>query len=140
MVIACGDVSEESPAVLLDVNLAVGGVGRVVVGRRQVPISPGGEDSSDVFGGLGPGQQVVGVVERDEALGVQQRPVDPTGVVDTHDVVDRRVEDRGRHAQVTQPGEQVVLLQVVEELLLDLELTTGELHRRASARFDLVDV
>ena len=63
VVIARGDVSEESPGALFDVNLAVGCVGRVVVGRGQVAVGPGGQDSGDVLGVLGPGQQVVGVVE-----------------------------------------------------------------------------
>ena len=46
-----------------------------------------------------PQQQVVGAIQRDEALGMASRLVDPRRVIDRHGLVDRRMEDEQRFAE-----------------------------------------
>ena len=60
--------------------------------RHQVARCPGGDDLGGVFGVGGPGQQVIGVVQRHEALRVPGRLEDRRGVVDAHGLVARRMQ------------------------------------------------
>jgi len=82
--------------------------------------------------------QVVGGVERDEALGVARRDEDRRGVVDAHRGVERRVHDQQRQAQLLDPLGLAVGREVVEELLLDAERPAGQLDLGLARGLDLV--
>ncbi|MNC86081.1 hypothetical protein D3C83_17130 [compost metagenome] len=72
-------------------------------GRRrlaEVAAGPGREHRRDVRGVLPAGEQVVGIVERNEALGVLCGLEDVRGIVDAHDGIARRMEHQQRLAQL----------------------------------------
>ena len=101
-----------------------------------------GEGSDRVRGETGivtVGEQVVGAVERHEALRVASRLEDLRGVVDRDGVVDRRVHHQQRPLHGRHPIGDHVIAQVVDELLADPERPTGQLHLGGAGRGDLVE-
>ena len=82
-------------------------------------------------------QQVVGIVERNEALGVLRRTKDARGVVDADDLVERRMEDEQRPPKHGDVRGQLVPLDVVEKLPANAERPPNEQHLRLAPRLDL---
>jgi hypothetical protein len=71
-------------------------------------------------------QQVVGAVERDKALGVPGRLVDPSRVVDAHHLVGRRVEDQQRQSEVADRGHHALLFEVDQQLAANTDRRPAE--------------
>ncbi len=82
---------------------------------------------------------MVGVVERDEALGVPRGQEDARGVADADDVVPRCVEHEQRPSQSRDVRVESLSLDVLEELALDLEGAAGNRHGGLAAALDLLD-
>ena len=95
-------------------------------GRVQVARCPGDDAAGDVFGVFGAREQVIGAVQRDEALGVAGGFVDFLGLLDGDCGVVRRVKDQQGLAQTGDAAGLVVAGHVFQELALDGELATGQ--------------
>ena len=94
----------------------------------EVFVCPGGDDRSDILRVGGVGEQVVGIIERDEAFGVEGGFKHVAGVVDAHDVVDGRVEDEQGPFETADGFVHVGLVQVVQELFFN--------HKGSSSNLD----
>ena len=106
---------------VLDRRLALRSVG------RQVAREPAANDLSRSGGVLWGGQQVVGVVEADETLGVSGGQEDPGGVVDPHDLVDGRMQNQQRLAHGVNRRLQPMPLDIFDELPGHGEAAAAEL-------------
>ena len=82
------------------------------------------------------GEQVVGAVERDEALGVPRDLEDPARVRDGNHRVARAVEDQERSVELGDRRFASRLAQVVEELAPDPKRTACDRHDGLAVAFD----
>ena len=116
-----------------------GGCGRPPVVRRPVHVAgrPRGDDLGHVHRVRAAAQQVVGVIEGEEALGVLGRRENMRGVVDADRLVPGPVEDEQRLAQVADGGTHVVRRGIVQEVLLDAERPAAEGHLGLPLGLDL---
>ena len=85
------------------------------------------------------GEEVIGAVERHEALRVTRRLEDLRRMVDRHGVVDRRVQHQQRPLHRRDPIGDHVSAQVVDELLANGERSSCQLHLGNPGRGDLVE-
>ena len=83
-------------------------------------------------------QQVIGAIERDEALRVAGHLEETACVLDADGLVDGRVEDEQRLAEIRHGGLQRRGRQILEELPADPERPAGERDQRLAARGDLL--
>lgn len=121
------------PAVLRGPGRAL----RAAGGRSgQVALAPGGDEVGRV-GGVGvPAQQVVGVGQRHETLGMLRVDEDAGGVADRHGVVHRRVQDEQCAVERGDMREDVLFGGVHQELTPDAERPARQLHQRLAVRLD----
>ncbi len=84
-------------------------------------------------------QEMVGGVERDEALRVLRRREYSRGVVDADDCVARRVHHHERSSQPRDDLAELLFLDVVEKLLPDAERAAGDVDHRFAFGFDRVE-
>src|SRR5579871_421539 len=127
---------EGARACLLDMHVAariVGGGGRAPV---DVARRPGGDHLGGVVGILMPGQQMIGGVERDEALRMPRCQEDLGRVVDADDRIQGRMHDEEGAAKVANARLQRLHPDVVEEGLRDLEGPAADIDRGAPVRLD----
>ena len=94
--------------------------------RGEVSLGPGGDGAGGIVGIGFPSQEVVGVIERDEALGVLRAIVDATGVVDADDFVDGRVEYEKGFPKLSGGVFGRDLFEIVDELLPDEKLASSK--------------
>ena len=102
------------------------------VAGRDIAARPGGNHACGVFAVLRPAQQVIGIIEGNETLGVQGRLVELGRVVDGHDGVQWRVHDQQRLAEVAQGVRKTVRAGIVDEALLQAERPAANVHLRYS--------
>jgi hypothetical protein len=82
--------------------------------------------------------QVVGIVERDEALGMLRRGEDARGVLHAHNVVERRVQHQKRAAKLRHVLGEGRALHVLDEALADPDGAPAELHLARAVAADVV--
>ena len=79
-----------------------------------------------VFSVRSASNQMVGIVQRNERLGVFCRLEDPGGIFDAHGLVTRCVEDQQRLSEIGNGGGEVVCIDIFDELPLYRELPAAE--------------
>jgi hypothetical protein len=107
------------------------------LGLSQIAACPGDQHLGHVYGVGAAGQQVVGIFERDEALGMPGGGEDLAGVLDADDLVAWREEDDQR---LPEPGSMVPQLlpgDIVQELFLDPKAPAGDGYLGLALGFDL---
>ena len=122
---------------LLDHHRSRGGLQGLLFGQAQIAARPTRQHLGHIGRVLVPGQQVIGIVERNEALRVLRGGEDPPGVFDP----DRRIARRVKHQQsLAKAGDrlfQAGRFDIFEELLLDGEGPAGEQHFGLAFGLDL---
>src|SRR4051812_39775156 len=96
--------------------------------RREIAAAPRAHDLGDEDRVLATGEEMVGLVERHEALRVPGGLKDPPGDLDPDDLVGGRMKDEERPAQVVDSGLEILAPHVVEELLRHGKSPPGEFH------------
>jgi hypothetical protein len=115
-------------------------VGACRGGRRiEIALGPRGEHVGGIDRVAAMAQQMVGVGERYEALGVLGGREDLARILDPDDGVDRRVENEQRLAQIFDALQQPLLGDVVEKLAPDAERPTADLDFAVALRADGVE-
>ena len=107
-------------------------------GHRQVARRPRGEHVRRVARVLAPGQQVIGGVERDEALRMLRREEDRRGVIDRHDGVGRRVHDEQRAMQARHGLRDLLHRDVFQEFAPNREAAARKVDFGGAAAANLV--
>ena len=94
---------------------------------RQIACHPRGDHARDVGRVLGTRHQVIGIVQRDEALRMARGRKDARGVLDADDLVARRLHHQQRLAEVADLVFEPMRLGVLDERAADVEWPAGEL-------------
>ena len=92
----------------------------------DIAARPRGDDSSRILRIVGTRKQVIGVIQRDEALGMFGGQEQTTRVVDPYGVVGWRMKNQEALLQVTQPRLKVLRGNVVKELFADEKPAPGD--------------
>src|SRR3954452_14953452 len=102
----------------------------------DVGLRPGGDHARRVHGIASRAQQVVGPIERNEALGMPRGHENAGRIADVDRRIAWRMHDEERLAHPADPRGEVLLCHISEELALDLEGSSGELHFSLAVRCD----
>src|SRR3954454_17334917 len=102
----------------------------------DVGLRPGGDHARRVHGIAPRAQQVVGPIERNEALGMPRRHEDAGRIADVDRRIAWRMHDEERLPQPADPRGEILLRYIGEELALDFESSSGELDFGLAVRFD----
>ena len=107
----------------------------------EIAARPGGDHLGGIFRVTGAAEQMVGIVERDEALGMFRGHEDIGGILDPHHLVPRCMQHQKRPAQ-TGDGALATraVLQGDDEVLPDLRVFGAVVGDVALALEDLGDV
>src|ERR1043165_1410843 len=106
----------------------------------EISLGPGGNHVRDICAICLTAQQMIGIVQRDKTFGMFRRRENARGIVDADNVIDRRMEDEQRFAQIFQMLAELPFGDVVEELALDAEGPPGDRNFDFTLRTDTGDM
>jgi len=118
-------------------SILTGGPFRLIFGRESdVPTRPRGQNQPRISGILLVTEEVVGIVQGDEALRMLGGIVEGLGVLDSHRFVERGVHDQQGSVQGGQQLGQVLTGNVFQKMLANGERPTPQSHLRLTLSLD----
>src|SRR5918996_5146336 len=122
------DLGKASRASLGDLDRALGRAAFGLCALGEITARPGDQDLGHIARVLAPAQEMVGIIKRDEALGVPGSGEDGACVLDPDELVAGPVKDQKRAPESRDRLLEALALDVFEELAPDAETAAGELH------------